>query len=184
MEGSLSRILVVDRGAQGRRRIDLWKKRGMETVLAFGAAEADASWVDDADYAVYSKAAVGELPKPEVIIEQAMDAGCDAVDAGPLIDDIDLLDLAVKANLALVGCDIHTVAKYRDAEWIRERATEVGVPAAPWTEGTPLTLRRVVDSVVLVDRHGGVFDLGTIERTLGPSGSAAWLLEHGQVLGP
>lgn len=181
MEGSLARVLLVERGALARRTVDVWRGLGIETVLAFGTEDAEADWLDEADYAVWYGDEVGKID-PARLISAAMDSGCEAIDPGPVSDDIDLLDLALKSNLAVVGCDLHRSARYRDPDWILELATELGVPGAPIgpypeTEG----LRRRMDVWILIDRKGGAVALGPVEWTIGPGPEDPWLIEHGQV---
>ncbi len=183
MEGSLKRVLLMERGTLARRSVAVWKQFDVETVLAFGTEDADASWLDEADYAVWHGGAVGQA-EPARLISAAMDAGCEALDPGTLADDLDLLDLALRANLAVVGCDLHRAAKYRDPNWIVAQAGEAEVPAAPigpWEESP--SLRRRVDVWVIRDRRGGRVALGAVEGTVAPPGQPAWLLELGQVPG-
>ena len=180
MEGSLKRVLLVERGTLASRSIEVWRGLGIETVLAFGTEDAECDWLDEADYAVWYGSEVGKI-EPERLISAAMDAGCEGIDPGPLSDDIDLLDLALKSNLAVVGCDLHRSAKYRDAEWVAERASELGVPAAP-SDG--VGLRRRMDVWILIDQKGGSVAVGPVEYTVAASADEPWLVEHGQVPAP
>lgn len=184
MEGALKRVMLMERGALARRSVKVWRDFGSETVLAFGTEDAEAEWVDDADYAVYHGGSVGQAD-PAKLVSAAMDAGCDALDPGSLADNLDLLDLAFRSNLAVVGCDVHKAAHYRDPDWVLERAGEISVPGAPigpWPESD--TLRRRMDVWVLNDRQKGQIAVGPIETTLGPTPEDPWLLEHGDVPGP
>lgn len=183
MEGSLTRVLLVERGALARRSVAVWRELGTETVLAFGTEDAEASWLDDADYAVHHGDAVGAAQAARVV-SAAMDAGCDALDPGSLANDVDLLDLAWRANLAVVGCDVQRAARYGEPDRIRQLATELGLPASPASESPePPSLRRRVDTWVFVDRHGGHVAAGLVEDTVSAAGDQPWLIEHGQVPG-
>jgi len=184
LDGALKRVLLVDRGALARRAMWVWRGLGIETVVAFGVADAEVGWVDEADYAVFHGGGVGELAAPDRVVSAAMDAGCDAIDPGPLADDPTLLDLALRSNLAIVGCDPMRAPHYRDPDWVIARAADVGVPAAPigpWPESA--SLRRLVDVLILVDRQTGSTVLGALECSVGTGPETPWLMELGEIPG-
>ena len=83
MEG-ISRVLIANRGEIARRLIREFRERGIETVCVFSEDEADADWLDDADYAVYLNGKTVDETYLHVqrIISAAHDAGCDAIHPG------------------------------------------------------------------------------------------------------
>lgn len=183
MEGALKRVLLLERGSLARRSVAVWRELGSETVLAFGTEDGEATWLDEADYAVYHGDAVGAAQAGRVV-SAAMDAGCDALDPGPLADDLDLLDLAWRSNLAVVGCDVQRAARYGEAARIQQLGTELGLPAAPFEPGPePDSLRRRADVWVFVDRHGGHVAAGVVEDSVSAGAELPALIEHGQVSG-
>lgn len=182
MEGALTRVLVADTGQLARHQIRLWAERGVETVVAVDVSASECSWVDEADYGVWNGAEAGEMPEPGRLVGAAMDAGCDAIDGGPLADDLDLLDLAVRSNLVVVGTDPHAAARWHQPEFLSEIASSLGAPCLLRPSETP-TLTRRLDVLLLVDRAGTVSVLGVLERSCGPREDQPWLIEFGSVLG-
>lgn len=182
MEGALTRVLLADSGALARHQIALWAERRVESVVAVDVSAAECAWPDEADYAVWNGAEGAEMPTASRLVGAAMDAGCDAIDGGALADDLDLMDLAVRSNLVVVGTDPHSAARWTQPEFLTELATAAKVPFRFGSEEDP-TLQRRLDVLVLVDRPGNVSVLGALERSCGPTEDAPWLIEFGAVLG-
>ena len=61
MEGALRRVLICDRGVLATELVVTWRRRGLETVQLFSADDAEADWVDEADYAVHDGSQPGEV---------------------------------------------------------------------------------------------------------------------------
>ena len=50
---TMTKLLIANRGEIARRLTAYFQGRGIEVVLAFAECEAELSYLDDADYAVY-----------------------------------------------------------------------------------------------------------------------------------
>lgn len=129
------RILVISRGPSARRLIARYRSRGIETVLGFVEADAEAPFVDEADYDAF----LGSDPfDPVRIVEAAMDAGCDAVHpgTGPAARSLDLYAAAAPANLMVIGLDPRRSAEVLDIRRLIARARTTGL-AVPPAESVP-----------------------------------------------
>lgn len=130
------RMLVAARGPLAMRLIRAYRARGIETVAAFTEREAEAAYVEAADYDAF----LGEGHPDEVwadpvrAVAAAMDAGCDGIHPGrgPLARDLELYAGATAANLLVVGLDPRRAADVLDAVRFgaRLRASSLKVP--PW----------------------------------------------------
>lgn len=143
MNGDLRRILVACPGELAKRLIATYHRLGIEVVVAFSAAEAEASWLEDADYDVY----LGDGPTvwSDVgrVIAAAMDSGCDAVHPGygALARSRELYAEATAVNLAVIGID---PAK---AEMSLNRSVMLGVVDSLGFQVPPWDVVAAVDEV-------------------------------------
>jgi len=137
MEGELKleRVLVAHRGEIARRLLAWYRERDVETVIAFSEPDAEASWLDEADYDVYLNGRTVQETYLSVdrIVAAAMDAGCDAVHPGNgfLAEDVELYVQANNVNLAVIGADPMVVAHAVDRTIQRGRAESMGLPVIP-----------------------------------------------------
>lgn len=140
MEGSLrlGRVLVAAQGALARRLIAFYRRERLETVAAFSDADAEASWVEQADYDVYlGPGGIGPTgPDPARVVSAAMDAGCEALHpgCGPLASRVDLVSVATSANLVVLGLDAGRAAELLDQARVLGRARKLGLPVLPGSE--------------------------------------------------
>ncbi len=137
----LRRVLVATRGAMARRLVRHYRVLGVETAVAFSEPDAELSYLDDADYAVYlnGRTVAETYLHAGRVVEAAMDAGCEAVHPGNcfLADHIDLYDLANQSNLAVIGADVRSLVGAGDRVRLRRIARDLGITALPGTEAVP-----------------------------------------------
>lgn len=185
MEGTLNlaRVLIAARGALARRLLAFYRKERLETVAAFSEADADATWVGDADYDAYlgGRTAAETYLDPSRVVSAAMDAGCEALHpgAGRLAGRLDLISLATSANLVVLGVDASRAAELIDQVRLLARARKLGLPTLPASErlgpdadgieaaariGLPLMVKAA---------HGGVRRRVTSFDGLGPALASA-----------
>jgi acetyl/propionyl-CoA carboxylase alpha subunit len=130
----LERVLIATRGVEAQRLLRHYRDRGVETALAFAEAEADASYLDDADYAVWlnGRTVAETWLHPQRVVEAAMDAGADAIHPGThfLATHLGLYQLAGVNNLAVIGADPRILAQI-DRLRLRRVARELGLPTLP-----------------------------------------------------
>lgn len=134
-EFTLQRVLIAHRGTMAHRLAAHFRSRGIETVMAFSAPDADASWLEEGDYDAYlNGTSVAETYlHPQRIVSAAMDAGCDAVHPGNglLAEEPELYVRANNANLAVLGADPTVVAHAVDRRVQRKRASTLGLDLLP-----------------------------------------------------
>jgi acetyl/propionyl-CoA carboxylase alpha subunit len=137
----LERVLIAHRGAMARRLASFYRSRGVETVMAFSEPDADASWLDEADYDAYLNGASLQdtYLHVERVVSAAMDAGCDAVHPGNgfLAERPELYVRANNANLAILGADPTVVAHAVDRTIQRARAEKLGLSVLPASRALP-----------------------------------------------
>ncbi len=137
----LERALVATRRPLAKRLIAMLRARGVETVVAFGAEEAEASWLEDAEYDAY----LGDGPservwsEPQRLVSAAMDAGCDVLHPGaePVAGSLDLWSAAAAANVGVVGGDPRRVPDVLDRQRWWSRARKLELPVLPVSEVLP-----------------------------------------------
>ena len=139
---NIKRVLIANRGEVAKRLIVHYRNLGIETVVAFSEADAEQSYLDDADFAVYLNGRrVGETYlDPHRVVGAALDAGCDAIHPGYcfLAEHVDFYALATNANIAIYGCDAMIIAKVVDRARLRRMAKTLGIPLIPGTEPIPV----------------------------------------------
>jgi len=138
---NIKRVLIANRGEVAKRLIVHYRNLGIETVVAFSEADAEQSYLDDADFAVYLNGRrVGETYlDPHRVVGAALDSGCDAIHPGYcfLAEHVDFYMLATNANIAIYGCDAMIIAKVVDRSRLRRMAKTLGIPLIPGTEPIP-----------------------------------------------
>ena len=175
MEGGefkLERVLVAHRGDVARRLLRWYRERDVETVIAFSEPDAEASWLDEADYDAYlnGRTVQETYLHADRVVAAAMDAGCDALHPGNgfLAEDTELYVAANNANLAIIGGDPTVVAHAVDRTIQRARAEALDIPVIPATsilspESDGVGEGSAVPLPVWVRARGGR-KLGRVER--------------------
>jgi len=134
-EFTLRRVLIAHRGAIARRLAAYYRQAGIETVMAFSAPDAEASWLEEADYDAYLNGTTLQETYLDVsrVVAAAMDAGCDALHPGNgfLAERPELYVQANNANLAIMGADPTVVAHAADRTIQRSRAERLGLAVLP-----------------------------------------------------
>ncbi len=135
---NIKRVLIANRGEVAKRLIAFYRSQGVESVVAFSEADAEQSYLDDADYAVYLNGRkVGETYlDPQRVVSAALDAGCDAIHPGYcfLAEHVGFYSIATNANIAVYGCDPMVISKVVDRAGVRRMAKTLGIPLIPGTE--------------------------------------------------
>lgn len=141
MEGpviAIERVLIASRGEVARRLIRQFREAGVETVAVFSEPDVEQPWVEEADYAVYLMGrTVGETYlDPRRVVSAAMDAGCDAIHPGYcfLAERVDFVQMAMLANLLVIGGDPRALARAVDRFDVRRVARDLGIPIVPASE--------------------------------------------------
>ena len=161
------RVLVCARGALAPRLIRSYRDLGLETVIAFGPAEASASYIEEADFEAW----LGEEPSAwsdaSRAVSAALDAGCDGIHPGysALACSLDLCSIAVASYLGVIGIDAPRAGELLDAARVRAKVHSTGTLLAP---EAPDSDDPEVAVVVAADRHGTIVTLGGLLGAGGP----------------
>lgn len=131
----IQRVLIANRGEIATRLIQYYKAQGIETVAAFSEPDVDQAWVQEADYPVYlnGRTVAETYLDPMRVVGAALDAGADAIHPGYcfLAERVDFVQLAVNANVAVIGFDPHRLWRAVDRFELRRHAREIGIPLIP-----------------------------------------------------
>lgn len=132
---AIQRILVANRGEIARRIIRTCRASGIESVAVFSEPDVEQPFVEEADFSTYLNGATVEdtYLNAERVLAAAMDAGCDAVHPGYcfLAERVDFAQMAMMANLAVVGADPRALARSLDRDLLRDAASKHGIPLMP-----------------------------------------------------
>ena len=148
------RVLIANRGEIALRIIRACHELGMETVAIYSDADALASHVRAADWAVR----VGPAPAAEsylqetTIVSAAVESGADAVHPGYgfLAERASFAAAVQGAGLTFIGPGPGTIAAIGDKLAARRLAVAVDVPIVPGTlEPAPVDRPDQVDAIVL-----------------------------------
>ncbi|MCA9570338.1 MAG: hypothetical protein KC656_20985 [Myxococcales bacterium] len=138
---NLKRVLIANRGEVARRLVRHYRELGIESVAVFSEADSEASWLDEADYAVYlnGRTVQETYLDPRRVVSAALDAGCDAIHPGYcfLAEHVDFYAFATNANVAIYGCDPTLVARMVDRTHVRAVATSLNLPMIPASPALP-----------------------------------------------
>ncbi len=140
-EGSqkpVKRVLVATRGEMARRLIEHYRRHGVESVVVFSEADAEQSYLDDADFAVYlnGRTVRETYLDPQRVVSAAVDAGCDAIHPGYcfLAEHVGFYTRATNANVLVYGCDPSLIERVVDRAHLRRLAASLNLPMIPATE--------------------------------------------------
>ena len=114
------RVFIAARGSMARRLVSFYAAQGVESVLAFGMAEAEQSVLDEADFDAYLPGETWEEAwlNSERLVAAAMDAGCDAMHPGSwmMAGYRPFVEMAVKANVPVIGVPLDVLRLLADRE--------------------------------------------------------------------
>lgn len=129
------RVLVACRGWIARRLLAFYRSIGIETVAVFSEPDAEASWLEEADFDAYlnGRTVLETYLCPERVVGAAMDAGCDAIHPGdgPLAEHLELYDQATKSNLGIIGIPPGQIRGIVDRRALFEQARRLQIPVIP-----------------------------------------------------
>lgn len=132
----LQRVLVAGRGPVALRLVQGLRRTGVETVAAWSDADAEAPYVEQADFDAWLGAgeALAVWRDAARLVAAAMDAGCDALHlgAGPAAAELDVVAAATAANLAVIGVEPNKAAELLDQQRVLGRARRIGLFVPPW----------------------------------------------------
>lgn len=133
---SIRRLLVACRGEPALRVMASARRLGVETVALFGVEDAEAEWVEVADYAVYVPEEDEPWPAIERVVAAGVDSGCDAVHPGwsQLCRSLFAAEMVVRAGLAWVGPSIRALQAVSDRTAQRAAARKLGIPSVPGSD--------------------------------------------------
>jgi len=137
----VERVLIASRGEMARRLIRFFKERDIETVSVFSEVDVEGPWVEEADYDMYlnGRTVDDTYMHPRRIVSAAMDAGCDAIHPGCnfLAERPELFDIAIAANIPVIGADPKALMRVQDRMGLRAAASELGIPLIPASDVIP-----------------------------------------------
>lgn len=181
-ERRIHRLLVACRGGPALRILATAKRIGVETVVLFSAEDAEAEWVEEADFAVYVPDEDERWPAIERVVSAGVDSGCDAVHPGwgMLCRSMFAAEMVVRAGLAWVGPSIRALSAMSDRVAQRAAARRLGIPAVPGSDpvsdlvqvrswlawaGTPALLKPV-DMLGLPGRSFRIDDIDSVAASV------------------
>lgn len=124
------------RGEPALRILETARRLGVETVVLFGLEDAEAEWVETADFAVYVPEEAEPWPAIERVVSAGVDSGCDAVHPGwgMLCRSMFAAEMVARAGLAWVGPSIRALSAMSDRMAQRAAARRLGIPAVPGSD--------------------------------------------------
>lgn len=129
------RVFIAARGSMARRLVSFYAAQGVESVLAFGMAEAEQSVLDEADFDAYLPGETWEEAwlNSERLVAAAMDAGCDAMHPGSwmMAGYRPFVEMAVKANVPVIGVPLDVLRVLADREHVQRRVAEASLTFLP-----------------------------------------------------
>ncbi|HEV2107733.1 MAG TPA: acetyl-CoA carboxylase biotin carboxylase subunit, partial [Thermomicrobiales bacterium] len=135
----IGRVLVANRGEIARRIFRACRELGIATVAIYGAGEARAPHVREADDAYRIDAKPSTLPYLDVesIVAVARRAGADAIHPGYgfLAENPTLARASDEAGLVFIGPSAEAIRAMGDKVGARAIAAQAGVPIVPGSEG-------------------------------------------------
>ena len=104
--------------------------------MLFGAQDADAEWVEAADYAVYVPDEHGPWPSVERVVSAGVDSGCDAVHPGwgALCRSAWSAELVVRSGMAWLGPSLPALEAVSDRTAQRAAAVKLEIPMVPGSD--------------------------------------------------
>ncbi len=141
----VNRVLVACGGGDAEGIVTSVQRAGLEAVAVFTTQNAEAGWLDDADYATQLEPGTD----PVAVLSAALDAGADAVlpGSGPWARSAQLSQLAANVGLLWIGAATSVLSRVGDASAVRAIARDCGLAVLPHSPAIqePAELRRWVD---------------------------------------
>lgn len=133
---SIRRVLAACRGEAALRILRSARAGGIETVVLFSARDAEAEWVEAADYAVYVPDEPEAWPSVERVVSAGVDAGCDAVHPGwgALCRSAWSAELVVRSGMAWLGPSLPALEAVSDRTAQRAAAAQLEIPMVPGSD--------------------------------------------------
>ncbi len=136
------RILIANRGEIALRVIRACRELGIETVVVYSQADADAPYLEQADEAI----CIGPAPSARSylsipsIISAAEIANVDAVHPGYgfLAENAHFAEVCRANNIEFIGPDVDTIRRVGDKAEARTTAVAAGIPVVKGSDG-PVT---------------------------------------------
>ncbi|MGW4464529.1 acetyl/propionyl/methylcrotonyl-CoA carboxylase subunit alpha [Micromonospora sp. NPDC004704] len=151
----IRRLLVANRGEIARRIFATCRSVGVETVAVYSDADADAPYVNEADFAVRlpGHAPADTYLRADLLVAAARRSGADAVHPGYgfLAENANFATAVTDAGLTWVGPTAKAIAVMGSKIGAKALLVDAGVPMLP-TETEP---DRVTDFPVLVKASAG-----------------------------
>jgi acetyl/propionyl-CoA carboxylase alpha subunit len=145
----IASVLIANRGEIARRIIRTARRLGISTVAVFSEADAAASHVKEADFAV----AIGPAPAREsylrgdAVVAAALASGAEAIHPGFgfLSENADFAEQVIAAGLVWIGPPPAAIRAMGPKDAAKKMMAEAGVPVTPGYLGedqSPATLAR------------------------------------------
>ncbi len=133
------RILIANRGEIAQRVIRTCREMGIETVAVYSQADADGSWLRQADESI----CIGPAPSARSylhipsIIAAAEIADVEAIHPGYgfLSENAHFAEVCRACNIQFIGPDAETIDAVGNKANARKLAVEAGVPVVPGSDG-------------------------------------------------
>ncbi len=159
------RVLVANRGEIAQRIIRACRELGIETVVVYSEADADAIYLRQADETICigpAAAAKSYLDIPS-IISAAEIADVDAIAPGYgfLAENAHFAEVCRSCNIHFIGPDPETIAAVGNKSNAREMALSAGAPVVPGSDGpvedeqTALTVAKEIGYPVMIKASSG-----------------------------
>jgi acetyl-CoA carboxylase, biotin carboxylase subunit len=135
----LQKVLIANRGEIALRVVRACHELGIEAVTVYSDADRLAPHVLQADeaYRIGPPPSNQSYLRSDVLIQTALDAGCDAIHPGYgfLSERAHFAQEVVDAGLVFVGPPAAAIAAMGDKTEARRRMIDAGVPVVPGTRG-------------------------------------------------
>lgn len=131
-------VLIANRGEIADRVIRSCRLLGLRSVAVYSEADADLSYVTQADAAI----AIGPAPanqsylRTDIIIKAAQSSGCDAIHPGYgfLSESAEFAQAVIDTGICWIGPRPNTIKAMGDKNQARKIAAKAGVPIIPGSE--------------------------------------------------
>ena len=131
-------VLIANRGEIADRVIRSCRLLGLRSVAVYSEADADLSYVTQADAAV----SIGPAPanqsylRTDNIIKAAQSSGCDAINPGYgfLSENAEFAQAVIDTGICWIGPRPNTIKAMGDKNKARKIAAKAGVPIIPGSE--------------------------------------------------
>jgi propionyl-CoA carboxylase alpha chain len=134
----IRRILIANRGEIARRIIATAHRLGLQSVVVYSEADADAPFVREADLAIALKGntSAETYLDTEAVLSAAQASGADAVHPGYgfASENADFAQTVIDAGLTWIGPTPHSIRQMAYKVEAKRLAAEAGVPLVPGAE--------------------------------------------------